>query len=359
MAFFRRALSGFIIAGSVAAFLMVLADRGQSTAASDQNLPAASQLDAGAFTALKAKFRRPDSIPFPKSNPFEETKKELGRTLFFDPRLSVTGSVSCASCHDPSLHWTDGLERGVGVTGVPLPRRTPGIVDAAWLTALMWDGRADTLEQQATMPITAEHEMGMPLDGLTKRLNEIEGYKSLFEAVFPGEEINAKNAIKALATYERTLVSQKSSFDKWIEGDDSAISESAQRGFAVFNTTARCNKCHSSWRFTDDSFHDIGLRSDDIGRGKFAPPSVTIMKHAFKTPSLRNARLKGPYMHNGSMMTMNEVLEHYEKGGEIRPSLSPEMKPVKLSKKERDDLLAFLETLSGPPLPEQSPELPD
>lgn len=354
---FRRALLCSIIVSSVAAFLTVVA-RGNEPTTSVQSSAGSVQLSAAAIDELKTKFRRPASIPFPKSNPFDEKKKDLGRTLFFDPRLSVTGSVSCASCHDPNIGWTDGLARGVGVTGVPLPRRTPGIVDAAWLTALMWDGRADTLEQQAAMPITAEHEMGMPLDGLTKRLNEIDGYKRLFEAVFPGKEINAKNAIAALATYERTLVSNKSSFDRWIDGDELAISAAAQRGFVVFNSTGRCNKCHSGWRFTDDSFHDIGLRSEDIGRGKFAPPSVTIMKHAFKTPSLRNARMSGPYMHNGSMKTMEEVLDHYEKGGEIRPSLSPEMKPVKLSRQEKDDLLAFWETLTGPPLTDKSPELP-
>lgn len=354
---FRRALLCSIIVSSVAAFLTAIA-RGNEPTASGGSSAGPAQMSAAAIDELKAKFRRPASIPFPKSNPFDEKKKELGRRLFFDPRLSVTGSVSCASCHDPNIGWTDGLERGVGVTGVPLPRRTPGIVDAAWLTALMWDGRADTLEQQAAMPITAEHEMGMPLDGLTKRLNEIDGYKSLFEAAFPGKEINAKNAIAALATYERTLVSNKSSFDRWIDGDASAISAVAQRGFVVFNSAGRCNKCHSGWRFTDDSFHDIGLRSEDIGRGKFAPPSVIIMKHAFKTPSLRNARMSGPYMHNGSMKTMEEVLDHYEKGGESRPSLSPEMKPVKLSRREKDDLLAFLETLAGPPLTDKSPELP-
>lgn len=358
MTFFRRVLLGFVAAGSVAALVVLIANRSVSTAASGGTAPLSTEMSAIAIDELKAKFRRPLSIPFPKSNPFDEKKKELGRRLFFDPRLSVTGSVSCASCHDPNVGWTDGLERGVGVTGVPLPRRTPGIVDAAWLTALMWDGRAETLEQQATMPITAEHEMGMPLDALAKRLNEIDGYKSLFEAVFPGEGINAKNAIAALATYERTLVSNKSSFDRWIDGDDLAVSAAARRGFVVFNSTGRCNKCHSGWRFTDDSFHDIGLRSDDIGRGKFAPPSVTIMKHAFKTPSLRNARMSGPYMHNGSMKTMGEVLDHYEKGGELRPSLSPEMKPVKLSQREKDDLLAFLETLSGPPVTDKSPELP-
>lgn len=307
---------------------------------------------------LKAKYKRPDSIPFPKSNPLTAAKVELGRHLFFDPRLSRNGAVSCASCHNPGFDWADGRPRGLGVTGVPLPRRTPSVLNAAWLTALMWDGRAATLEDQAVLPLTAEHEMGMPLDKAEERLKAIEGYRPLFEAAFPGEEISITNALAAIATYERTLVSNEAPFDRWINGDETAISEEAKRGFAVFNGPARCSKCHSGWRFTDDSFHDIGLDTDDKGRGAFAPPSVVIMQHAFKTPSLRDLRLGGPYMHNGSMKNLDEVIKHYEDGGKKRPSLSPEMQPIKLTPQERADLIAFLKTLQGPPLDVQIPRLP-
>lgn len=307
---------------------------------------------------LKAKYRRPDIIPFPKTNAFDPAKADLGRHLFFDPRISSNGSISCASCHDPDLDWADGRDRGVGVTGVPLPRRTPTVVNAAWLTALMWDGRASTLEHQASMPITAEHEMGMSLDDVPKRIQAIDGYGPLFEAAFPGEKIGIENVLAALATFQRTLVSSQAPFDHWIEGDETAISEGAQRGFLVFNGVGRCSRCHAGWRFTDDSFHDIGLESDDVGRGQFAPPSVVIMQHAFKTPSLRDLQMTGPYMHDGAMKTIDEVIKHYEDGGKVRPSLSPEMKPVKLTKQERDDLIAFLETLRGPPLPNEVPTLP-
>jgi cytochrome c peroxidase len=307
---------------------------------------------------LKAKYRRPESVPAPKSNPVTPEKVELGKHLFFDTRLSSTRSVSCASCHNPGFDWADGRARGLGVTGVPLPRRTPTVLNAAWLTALMWDGRAATLEDQAVLPITAEHEMGLALDEVIGRLKEIPGYVPLFEAAFPGQEINTENLLAALATYERTLVSQDSPFDRWIAGDETAISEAAKRGFAVFNGAARCSKCHSGWRLTDDSFHDIGLETEDLGRGQFAPPSVVIMQHAFKTPALRDLRLSGPYMHDGSMKTLDEVIAHYEKGGKARPSLSPEMKPIKLSRQERDDLVAYLHTLQGPPLPVQVPRLP-
>lgn len=307
---------------------------------------------------LKAKYRRPDSIPAPAANPLTAEKADLGKALFFDPRLSRTGSVSCASCHQPGFDWSDGLSRGVGVTGVPLPRRTPSVLNAAWLSALMWDGRAESLEQQAVLPITAEDEMGLELDKAVEHVRAVEGYHALFEAAYPGEGIRAETVLGALASFQRTLVSGESPFDKWINGDETAISEAAKRGFLVFNDAARCSKCHSGWRLTDDSFHDIGLESDDIGRGQFAPPSVVIMQHAFKTPSLRDFRLSGPYMHNGSMATLDEVLDHYEDGGKKRPSLSPEMKPITLNAQERADLVAYLNTLQGPPLDVKMPRLP-
>ncbi|HRN87665.1 tryptophan tryptophylquinone biosynthesis enzyme MauG [Hyphomicrobium sp.] len=307
---------------------------------------------------LKAKYRRPETIPAPPSNPLTPEKAELGKTLFFDPRLSRTGSVSCASCHQPGFDWGDGLKRGVGVTGVPLPRKTPTVLNAAWLSALMWDGRAGTLEQQAVLPITAEHEMGLELEEAVARVKAIEGYAPLFEAAYPGEGVRAETVLGALASFQRTLVSGEAPFDKWIDGDEAAISEAAKRGFLVFNEAGRCAKCHSSWRLTDDSFHDIGLESDDIGRGQFAPPSVVIMQHAFKTPTLRDFRLSGPYMHDGSMASLDEVIDHYEDGGKKRPSLSPEMQAVTLSAQERADLIAYLKTLQGPPLDVKMPRLP-
>lgn len=307
---------------------------------------------------MKARYRRPDAVPSPNANPLTREKAELGRHLFFDPRLSSTRSVSCASCHNPAFDWGDGQARGVGVTGVPLPRKTPTVVNAAWLGALMWDGRAQSLEQQAAMPITAEHEMGMALEDAVLRLKEIDGYAPLFEAAYPGEGITTKTVLGALASFQRTLVSEEAPFDKWIAGDETAISEAAKRGFIVFNEAGRCSKCHSTWRLTDDSFHDIGLDSEDVGRGQFAPPSVVIMQHAFKTPTLRDLRMSGPYMHDGAMQTLDQVIDHYEKGGKARPSLSPEMKAVKLSAGERADLIAYLKTLQGPPLNVDVPRLP-
>ena len=163
----------------------------------------------------------------------------------------------------------------------------------------------------------------------------------------------------ALATFQRTLVSNVSSFDRWVEGDDDAISVSAQRGFQVFNNKAQCAACHKSWRFTDDSFHDIGLESPDLGRGNTISLEVTIMTHAFKTPTLSDLPAKGPFMHDGSMTKLEQVIKHYEDGGLKRPSLSKEMSPFELTEQQKADLIAFLKTLNGGPLALSPPELPE
>lgn len=307
---------------------------------------------------LKLTFRRPPPPMIPADNPFTEAKAELGKTLFFDPRLSRTGTISCSSCHNPANNWSDGRPRGIGVTGEPLPRRSPSLLNASWLTALMWDGRAYSLEQQVTIPLTAEHEMGMPVEGAVAAIAAIPGYQPLFQKAFGSNKVGAKEIQAAIATFERTLVSQDAPFDRWISGDQAAISDTAKKGFEVFNGVARCGKCHRGWRFTDDRFHDIGMTGiSDQGRGKLLP-TVVAMQNAFKTPSLRDMPPAGPYLHDGSMTTMAQVIEHYEKGGTKRPSLSAEMEPVKLTPEERAALTAFLDTLSGPPLKFEPPVLP-
>ncbi|MFD1330930.1 tryptophan tryptophylquinone biosynthesis enzyme MauG [Methylopila musalis] len=312
------------------------------------------------LAALKPKFRRPDATPFPKANPHSPEKEALGKALFFDPRLSRSGSVSCGTCHNPSLGWTDGLPKAVGFGMATLHRRTPPVRNLAWGAAFQWDGRADSLEAQARMPITAPDEMNMTMDLVVERLKAVAGYGPLFADAFGGDDpISARNVTAALATYQRTLVSGEAPFDRWIAGDETAIAPDAKSGFALFNGKAGCVACHAGWRFTDDSFHDIGLRaSEDRGRGKFAPPSVVAMQNAFKTPSLRDLRMQGPYMHDGQIGSLADVVEHYAKGGEKRPSLSFEMKPLDLSDSERRQLIAFLETLKAEAAPVALPTLP-
>jgi cytochrome c peroxidase len=314
--------------------------------------PADSTLDA-----LRAEYRRPNFIPFPKDNPYTAEKAALGKKLYFDTRLSEANLLSCASCHNPGYGWGDGQPVGVGHQMKVLKRRSPTIINAAHGLIFMWDGRAGSLEEQALGPIQADVEMNLPLDDLLKRLKNIGEYKPLFEVAFPGKGIAPDTIARAIATYERTVVSGRAPFDAWIEGDEKAISENAKRGFMLFNTKAECNKCHSGWKFTDDSFHDIGLKSADIGRGKFLEGIPKAM-HAFKTPGLREITRRGPYMHNGSMTTLEEVMEHYNHAGVERESRSDLIRPLKLSKQETADLIEFMKTLTSDVDPTTVPVIP-
>jgi cytochrome c peroxidase len=307
--------------------------------------------------ALKALYRRPGTIPFPKDNSYTPEKSALGKKLYFDTRLSVTSAQSCASCHSPGFGWGDGLPVGVGHGMAKLGRRSPTIVNAAWSAIFMWDGRLPTLEAQALGPIQSPGEMNMKLDDLMARLASIPEYKPMFEAVFPGEGMKAKTLAQAIATYERTVVSERAPFDAWIEGNEKAISEEAKRGFAVFNGKAQCSSCHEGWNFTNEGFQDIGLPSKDIGRGEYLP-GVIKMQHAFKTPGLREIGRRSPFMHDGSLATLEAVIDHYDHAGVDRPSRSDLMRPLQLTVQEKADLVAFLNTLTSELGPTSVPVLP-
>jgi cytochrome c peroxidase len=296
--------------------------------------------------ALKQTYRRPASIPFPKVNPYTEAKADLGHTLFFDPRLSGANTMSCATCHNPALGWKDGLGRGVGHDAKPLGRATPTLLNLAWAELLMWDGRKCDLEDQATGPIEAAAEMDQSMPELLAELGEIPGYRALFREAFGRDGITRSDLAQAIATFERTLVSNKAPFDRWIDGDEAAIGDAAKRGFVVFNGKANCAACHSGWRFTDDGFHDIGLTSEDIGRGAEVP-GEPLLQHAFKTPTLRNIDQRAPYMHDGSSASLREVVVHYDTGFLQRSSLSPEMRRLGLTETEITDLLEFMHTLTS------------
>ncbi len=309
------------------------------------------------LAALKARYARPAQIPYPADNPYSAVKSELGRTLFFDPRLSGPSTMSCASCHNPSLSWGDGLPNGIGSAANKLGRRSPTILNLAWASAMGWDGRADTLEQQAVGPIQAPGEMNQSMPKLLTTLATIPGYRDAFEAAFPGEPVSEKTIGKAIATFERSVVSAKAPFDRWIDGDETAIPEAAKRGFVTFNTKANCAACHSGWRFTDDSFHDIGLPDADLGRGKIVE-GVDLLMHAFKTPGLRNIAGRGPYMHNGSIRAMTAVIEHYDHGYTQRASLSTEIRALHLTETDVLELVAFMQTLTSKDPAIELPTLP-
>src|SRR5882672_3827570 len=217
------------------------------------------RIDLGAkatpgMDAMKAQYRRPATIPFPKENPYTPERAALGKKLYFDTRLSVTSAQSCASCHSPGFGWGDGLAVGVGYGMAKLGRRSPTVVNAAWGGIFMWDGRLANLEEQALGPIQSPGEMNMPIEQLMERLGSIAEYGPLFAAAFPGAGLKPETLAQAIATYERTAVSEQAPFDTWIEGNEQAISDEAKRGFVLFNTKAQCSSCHEGWNFTNDGF---------------------------------------------------------------------------------------------------------
>jgi cytochrome c peroxidase len=303
-------------------------------------------------------YRRPAEIPFPQSNPFSNAKLRLGKMMFFDPLLSGSEVRSCATCHNPGLSWGDGQARAIGEGQKPLALRSPTLLNVAWIPKLGWDGHFRDLESVAMGPITGVGNMNLPEKDLLARLSGIPGYADAFHAAFGSHEITRKKVELALATFERSIVSGDAPFDRWIAGDKNAISEAAQRGFDLFNSKANCAACHSGWAFTDSSFHDIGsAKGDDLGRGKLFPKSAKL-QYAFKTPTLRDAARRAPYMHDGSVPTLEAVIELYDRGGIDRPSRSEEIRPLHLSKQEKADLVAFLHTLNGSNEPYPLPVLP-
>jgi len=302
-------------------------------------------------------YLRPDKAPEPAHNKSTPARVELGKALFFDPRLSGSDWISCASCHNPAMGWSDGLPTGVGEGMKRLGRATPTIVNIGFTTHLMWDGRQPNLEAQALGPIQAGEEMNQDIPGLVKKLSGIKGYLPMFDKAYPGEGISGETIGKAIAAYERTIVSTESPFDRWRKGEANAVGGAAKRGFELFTGKANCVKCHEGFNFSDNSFHNIGLKSADVGR--FAQRKVIAMRGAFKTPTLRDIELTAPYMHNGAYRTLEEVVEHYDRGGDVKDTLSPEMKPLELTEREKADLVAFMKSLTGKPMQVVIPQLPN
>ncbi|MCJ2082341.1 cytochrome-c peroxidase [Methylobacterium sp. J-090] len=299
---------------------------------------------------MRAAFQTPDETVFPAANPYSVEKAALGQRLFFDPELSGTRSMSCASCHDPSKGWSENRPRGIGEVGMPMKFRTPTLLHVAMAPILGWDGKFRSLEHVTFTPITSPAVMNLPESVLIQRLRSDAGYVTAFAAAFADGAITRANIEQALATYQRTIRPGPSAFDSWIAGDVRAISARAQDGFRLFTGKARCAECHGGAAFTDASFHDIGVgQAEDIGRGAFFPTS-RMLRYAFKTPTLRDVAIRAPYMHDGSLATLEAVIDLYDRGGIDRPSRATDVRPLNLTSSEKADLIAFLKTLtsSGP-----------
>lgn len=298
---------------------------------------------------LREAYRRPEAIPFPEKNPYRAEKAELGRKLFFDSILSGARDRSCASCHNPETAWADGQARASDRNGRAMARRTPTLLNLAWQERLGWEGQFPTLERVAFTPITSERMMNLPEAEVLRRLSADPDYARAFAAAFPGPEVTRERVEAALATFERLAVSAPAPFDRWIAGDPNALGVEARRGFALFTGKADCAACHSGWAFSDGSFHDIGSASgEDIGRGRLFPTSPAL-RYAFKVPGLRQVAERAPYMHDGSVPTLEAVIDLYDRGGIERPSRSRHIRPLKLSPGEKADLVAFLKSLTSEP----------
>ena len=288
----------------------------------------------------------PSAIEYPDGKPPSKHEVELGKTLFFDNRLSLNQQQSCATCHNPDLGFSDGMASGHGTMGGNLGRNTPHIYNLAWGSIFFWDGRASTLEEQALGPIQAAGEMNMPLDSLLPRLKRVGYYRNTFTKVYGKEGITNENIGRAIASFERTIVSANSPFDRFVKGDKDAMIPAAIRGMDLFKGKANCIACHGGPNFTDESFHNVGLGDTDPGRAKIVPGAT--MQGAFKTSGLRNIILSAPYMHNGSEASLEAVVRFYNKGGNSKQGTDKLIKPLNLSNQEIQELVAFLGALTDP-----------
>ena len=310
------------------------------------------------------KWRLPTTPPHPEGNAPTAARVELGKKLFFDPRLSGDGNMSCASCHSPLLGWSDGLPTGKGSKSMVLDRASPTVINTAFNSLQMWDGRKATLEDQAMGPMEASAEMNMDTKKLFVWLNANPGYRKLFELAYPGQAIAADSLSKAIASFERTVISNTSPFDRWVAGSKDAMSADQVKGFALFidPNKANCTACHAGPNFTDSSFHNVGLASfgkENPDMGRYAQKPVASMKGAFKTPTVREVSRTAPYFHDGSAATLEEVIALYVEGGTVKTNLSKSMKALALSRGEAAQLASFLNALSSPAKQFVLPVLPN
>lgn len=318
---------------------------------------------AGAPAAL-SRAQWPVGLPeltYPKDNPAEEKKIALGRMLYFDKRLSADNSVSCASCHDPKFGWSNNDATAAGVGGQRGGRSAPTIINSAYQKFQFWDGRAGSLEEQALGPIANPIEMNLPIDEAVKKLAGIEGYQKRFQEVF-GSGVSADNLAKALAAFERTILSGNAPYDRFKAGEKNALSAEAQTGMKLFFGKANCSACHNGPHFSDGAFHNVGVSSDktdgDQGRRKIS--GIEGDHGAFRTPTLREIARTAPYMHDGSLKTLEEVVDYYDKGGTPNDYLDEEIFALKLTPQDKKALVTFLrEGLASPDYPDvAAPELP-
>ena len=327
-----RAAAAIFVASVAAAALIGGASRATITEAAGQLGPPPLGLDLYA--------------PVPPDNPPTPEKVALGARLFFDPILSADGTIACASCHRPDRAFADAGATSAGVRGRRTTRNTPTVLNAAYRKSFFWDGRIRTLEEQVVQPIVNPNEMASLLDAAVGRLESRTDYRSAFDGAF-GDGVNAANLARALATYVRTLRSGDSPADRYTAGDGTALDSDARAGLGLFRGRANCVQCHFGPLFSDDRFHNTGVSYGGPDPGRAAVTGDERERGRFRTPSLRDVALTAPYMHDGSMSTLDEVVAFYDRGGNSNPHLDPEIRPLRLTPLERRQLAAYLDALTG------------
>jgi cytochrome c peroxidase len=289
-------------------------------------------------------------IMWPKDNPYSPAKAELGWLIYFDKRVSADHSISCASCHAPQFAFTDGQRFSTGIKNQLGGRNAPTVINRAYSLDQFWDGRAKTLEEQAKGPIANPLEMGGTHEACVDCIAGMPGYRKRFKDAFGTDEVTIDRIAKAVATFERTVLSGNSAYDRFKAGDEKALTDGQKRGMDVFfSNNARCDSCHEGFNFTNGKYANVGIGMDkelpDLGRYKVTQQEAD--KGAFKTPTLREVARTAPYMHDGSLKTLEEVVEHYNKGGIKNPWLHQDVRPLNLTDQNKKDLVEFLKALNG------------
>ena len=314
-------------------------------------------VSASLFAGAQGESRRADIplgldlyMPVPEDNPFTADKVALGKRLFFDPILSRDRSLACVSCHDPNRAFTDGHAVAIGVFGRQGTRSAPTLVNRGYGASFFWDGRMPTLEQQVLQPIQDPKEMDLTLDEALVRLKGHPDYPGLFRAAF-GAEVSVEGLSRALASYLRTILTGDAPVDRYLNGDREALSVQAIQGLGIFRGKGNCSACHVGPTFTDERFHNTGVAWRDgqlADPGRFTITGKSEEQGAFKTPTLRQIADTAPYMHDGTLASLAEVIEFYDGGGNSNPHIDPEIRPLHLSDDEKKALAAFLlEALTG------------
>jgi cytochrome c peroxidase len=300
------------------------------------------------------------AVPVPPDNPQTDAKVRLGAQLYFDTRLSADNTISCATCHDPRTGWANPHPTDTGIRGQVGGRNSGTVINSGQMRFQFWDGREPSLEGQAVGPIHNPIEMGETHENVVRKLNEMPGYREQFQTVF-GRDADIDGIAKAIAAFERTIVSGPSPYDLYVMGDKTAMSPAAVRGMHLFNGKGHCTPCHSGPMFSDQSFHNLGVGMDaekpDLGR--FDKTKNPADSGRFKTPTLRNIAQTPPYLHDGSAKTLMDVMDVYNMGGTPNAYLDPLVLPLNLTARERADLVAFMEALTGPVAEVKIPTFPE